>query len=114
MQYGQPWLPAEVRIVAVSYFAGPHVSLGPPASGPTHPAVSQLFTLSQASRAMLRTPITQISGRVLPPPSSLPVNRLPLGIVYVPSASGWIRMILPLRSLVLPAVRRASWNEVPL
>ena len=25
MQYGQPWLPAEVMIVAVSYFAGPRV-----------------------------------------------------------------------------------------
>ncbi len=58
MQYGQPWLPAEVMIVAVSYFAGPQVSLGTPASGPTHAAFSQLFTGSHWSREMLRTPIT--------------------------------------------------------
>src|SRR3712207_6278726 len=54
MQYGQPWLPADVMMVAVSYFAGPSSGLGTPASGPTHAAVSQSFTGSQARRAMLR------------------------------------------------------------
>src|ERR1700710_2910934 len=39
MQYGQPWFPASVITVAVSYFAGPSSGLGDPASGPTQPAV---------------------------------------------------------------------------
>ena len=34
---------------------------------------------------------------------------MPAGIVYVPSASGLIRRILPRRSFVLPDVRRASY-----
>src|SRR5690606_41304774 len=56
------------------------------------------------------------SPRVLPPPSAVssPVNRLPSGSVYVPSGSGWMRRILPLRLLVLPAVRRASAKDAPL
>src|SRR5262245_25076033 len=58
MQYGQPWFPAEVMIVAVSYFAGPRFGSGAPASGPTQAAVSQWLTGSQAIRAMFRTPIT--------------------------------------------------------
>src|SRR6266496_4565153 len=58
MQYGQPWLPALVMIVAVSYLAGPSSGLGFDASGPTQPAVSQLVSGSIAIRAMLRTPIT--------------------------------------------------------
>src|SRR5262245_37248242 len=43
MQYGQPWLPASVMIVAVSYFAGPSSGFGDDASGPTQPAVSHCF-----------------------------------------------------------------------
>ena len=58
MQYGQPWLPGWLMMVAVSYLAGPSSGLGAPASGPTHAAVSQSLTGSQAIRAMLRTPIT--------------------------------------------------------
>ena len=58
MQYGQPWLPASVMIVAVSYFAGPSSGLGEDASGPTQPAVIQLCTGSICRREMLRTPIT--------------------------------------------------------
>ena len=58
MQYGQPWLPAEVMMVAVSYFAGPRVGLGDAASGPTQPAVSHWCSGSIWRRAMLRTPIT--------------------------------------------------------
>src|SRR5690606_13553450 len=46
MQYGQPWLPASVMIVAVSYLAGPSSGFGRPASGPTQAAVSQSLTLS--------------------------------------------------------------------
>jgi hypothetical protein len=58
MQYGQPWLPAEVMMVAVSYFAGPSSGSGEGASGPTQPAVSHWCTGSIARRAMFRTPIT--------------------------------------------------------
>src|SRR6476620_1318624 len=58
MQYGQPWLPAEVRMVAVSYFAGPRAGLGARASRPTQPAVSHWRTGSIWRRAMVRTPIT--------------------------------------------------------
>src|SRR5690349_18985042 len=58
MQYGQPWLPADVMIVAVSYFAGPSSGLGLVASGPTHAAVSQSVSGSIWRREMLRTPMT--------------------------------------------------------
>jgi hypothetical protein len=58
MQYGQPWLPASVMIVAVSYLAGPSSGLGDDASGPTQAAVSQSCSGSIWSREMLRTPIT--------------------------------------------------------
>src|SRR4051812_3096461 len=58
MQYGHPWLPAEVITVAVSYLAGPSSGLGEDASGPTQPAVSHWVTGSTFSRAMFRTPIT--------------------------------------------------------
>ena len=58
MQYGQPWLPAEVMIVACSYFAGPSSGSGLVASGPTQAAVSQSLTGSQAMRDGLRTPMT--------------------------------------------------------
>src|SRR5690242_14571986 len=57
MQYGQPKLPGAVITTAVSYFAGPQVRLGDPASGPTQPASSHLFFASYASRVGLRTPI---------------------------------------------------------
>jgi hypothetical protein len=53
----------------------------------------------------LRTPVTKISGLA---PSVPGANRLPSGIVYVPSAATLIRRILPRRSLLLPAPRRAS------
>ena len=58
MQYGQPWFPAEVMIVAVSYFAGPSSGLGSKASGPTQAAVSQSVSGSIWIREGLRTPIT--------------------------------------------------------
>src|SRR5918997_4159806 len=54
MQYGQPWLPAEVMMVAVSYFAGPSSGLGVGASGPTQAAVSHCRSGSICRRAMLR------------------------------------------------------------
>ncbi len=58
MQYGQPWLPAEVMIVACSYFAGPSSGFGSNASGPTQAAVSQSCLASIWMRAGLRTPMT--------------------------------------------------------
>src|SRR5690606_4374334 len=58
MQYGQPWLPADVMIVAVSYLAGPRSGFGRVASGPTQAAVSQSVSGSICRREMLRTPMT--------------------------------------------------------
>src|SRR5690625_3834013 len=58
MQYGQPWLPAEVMIVAVSYFAGPSSGLGPKASGPTQAVVTQSVSGSTWSRDGFRSPMT--------------------------------------------------------
>ncbi|CAM5522937.1 hypothetical protein SCALM49S_09134 [Streptomyces californicus] len=58
MQYGQPWLPALVIAANVSYFAGPHVVEGEPASGPTQPAYRVSVAGSIEMRAGLRTPIT--------------------------------------------------------
>ncbi|CPU64874.1 Uncharacterised protein [Mycobacteroides abscessus] len=37
-------------------------------------------------------------------------KRLPSGIEYVPSSSGWTRSTLPRRSFVFADVARASWN----
>src|SRR5690242_13428268 len=58
MQYGQPWLPASVMTVAVSYLAGPRSGLGAAASGPTQAAVSHWVFGSICRREMFRTPIT--------------------------------------------------------
>src|SRR5690606_21787991 len=116
MQYGQPWLPALVMAAKVSYLAGPQVVDCCPASGPTQPAERMSVAGSPELRAGLRTPITWLSPRLLPPASAVssPVNRLPSGSVYVPSGSGRMRRILPLGLLVWPAVRRASAKETPL